>query len=331
MKSRVSTAIDFNSLGVQSDYARVPYSSNVSAYGWIPVPMLCFNGGNGPTALFTAGNHGDEYEGQVALRRLVQLLSRTRVEGRVIILPALNQPAVAAGLRNSPLDSGNLNRVFPGNADGGPTAMIAHYVATELFPITDLVVDLHSGGSSLDYFTVTLAHPGRNDAEAQAVRKLLDVFAAPYSIITDGTGGGAKSTLYGAAEQCGVPAISTELGSGATLSREGLAIAEDGLARVLTEYGIAPDLDAKRREETQFVRFVREGAIFSPCQGLFEPFVRTGEKVSAGQAAGVVHRLDDTRSEPVSLTFAASGTVAYRRFPTLTTTGDALFGLFDAG
>ncbi|QEL27061.1 succinylglutamate desuccinylase (plasmid) [Bosea sp. F3-2] len=330
MKSRVSSAIDFNALGVQSDHARVPYSSDISAYGWIPVPMICFNGGNGPTALFTAGTHGDEYEGQVALRKLVQLLSRSRVEGRVIILPALNQPAVAAGRRNSPLDGGNLNRVFPGNADGGPTSMIAHYVATELFPMADLVVDLHSGGSSLDYFTVTLAHPGRDDVEAQAVRRLLDVFAAPYSIITDGSGGGAKSTLYAAAEQCGVPAIATELGSGATLSRDGLTIAEDGLARVLREYGIAPDLEAKQAVPTQFVRFIREGAIFSPCQGLFEPFVTTGEKVSTGQAAGVVHRLDETPSDPVPLTFAAAGTVAYRRFPTLTATGDALFGLFDA-
>lgn len=329
MKSRVSSAIDFNALGVQSDYARVPYSSDVSGYGWIPVPMVCFNGGNGPTALFTAGTHGDEYEGQIALRKLIQMLSRTRVEGRVIILPALNQPAVAVGRRNSPLDGGNLNRVFPGHADGGPTAMIAHYVATELFPLADVVVDLHSGGSSMDYFIVTLAHPGRDDAEAQAVRRLLDVFAAPYSIITDGSGGGAKSTLYAAAEQCGVPAISTELGSGPTLSREGLRVAEDGLARVLLEYGIVPNLEAKEPVRTQFVRFIREGTIFSPCQGLFEPFVKTGERVSTGQAAGVVHRLDDTRSDPVPLTFAAAGTIAYRRFPTLTATGDALFGLFD--
>ena len=327
MKSRVTSAIDFNALGMQSDYARVPYSSDVSAYGWIPVPMVCFNVGNGPTAVLTAGTHGDEYEGQVALRKLVQVLSRTQVEGRVIILPALNQPAVAAGRRNSPLDGGNLNRAFPGAADGGPTAMIAHYVATELFPMADLVIDLHSGGSSLDYFTVTLAHPGRDDNEAQAVRRLLDVFAAPYSIITDGSGGGAKSTLYAAAEQCGVPAISTELGSGATLSRHGLAIAQDGLARVLRQYGIAPNLEVPQPERTQFVKFIREGAIYAPCPGLFEPFVATGEQVEAGQVAGLVHRLEDVGSDPVELRFKANGTVAYRRFPTLTATGDALFGL----
>ena len=128
--SRVWTAIDFDADGVQSDFARVPYSSDSSAYGWIPVPMLCIKGGAGPTALLTAGTHGDEYEGQIALLALARELAGMRITGRVIILPALNQPAVAAGRRNSPLDGGNLNRLFPGNPEGGPTAMIAHWTST---------------------------------------------------------------------------------------------------------------------------------------------------------------------------------------------------------
>lgn len=145
MKSRVWTTIDFDATGAQSDYARVPYSSNKSAYGWIPVPMFCFKGGDGPTALLTAGTHGDEYEGQIALWKLARELDYKTLRGRVIILPALNQPAVVAARRNSPLDGGNLNRLFPGDALGGPTAMIAHYVSSELMPLADLSIDLHSG------------------------------------------------------------------------------------------------------------------------------------------------------------------------------------------
>lgn len=328
MKSRVWTTIDFDAPGIQSDFARVPFSSDISAYGWIPVPMLCFKGGEGPTALLTAGTHGDEYEGQVTLRKLARELSKTELRGRVIILPALNQPAVWAGRRNSPLDGGNLNRVFPGNPEGGPTAMIAHYVATELFPLSDLIIDLHSGGSSLDYLPVALARPGRTEGEVEAIRHLLKSFAAPYSVVTNGAAGGAGATLYAAAEQQGIPALTTELGSGSTLSETGLAIAESGLRRVLRDYGIAPTIEAPQAPATRLVRFIGPaGTIYSPCDGLFEPFAKPGEKVAAGQKAGCVHRLDDALEQPLELTFAEGGVVTFRRFPTLTSTGDALFGL----
>lgn len=328
MPSQVWTKIDFNARGMQSDFARVPYSSDTSAYGWIPVPMICFNGGEGPTALLIAGTHGDEYEGQIALRRIMRALAETEVKGRVIVLPALNQPAVVAGRRSSPLDGGNLNRLFPGEPGGGPTAMIAHYVTTELFPISDLVIDLHSGGRSLEYLPVALAHRGRTPDADRKIRALLDCFGAPHSIITDGTAGGSGTTLYAVAARNGVTAITTELGSGATLSKAGLDLAEAGLRRVLRRYGIAPDLDAPAATPTRLVRSVsREHSIYSPCDGLFEPLVGLGDRVTVGQQAGYVHRLDSPLTKPVKLTFSSAGLVDYRRFPTLAASGDVLFGL----
>src|SRR5207302_483256 len=78
-----------------------------------------------------AGNHGDEYEGQVALGRLIRELDPAEVQGRIIILPSANFPAAMAGSRTSPLDQGNLNRSFPGDPTGGPTAQIAYYIEHE--------------------------------------------------------------------------------------------------------------------------------------------------------------------------------------------------------
>lgn len=330
-KTRVWTTIDFNMCGVQSDFARVPYSSNTSGYGWIPVPMLCIKGEDGPTALLTAGTHGDEYEGQIALLRLARELSRTQLYGRVIILPMLNQPAVAAGTRNSPLDGGNLNRVFPGNGEGGPTEMIAHYVASELFPLADLVIDVHSGGISLDHLPVALARLSLNEAEAKNVCRLLETFGAPFGVITTGTGGGAGATLYAAAEAQGIPALTAELGSGGTLSAEGLAIAEVGLRRVLRDYGIAPSLEVPSGVNTRLMRSLGPaGSIYAPCAGLFEPFVRPGETVQRGEKAGFLHRLDDPLADPVALAFPTAGIVTWRRFLTLTAAGNALFGLMES-
>src|SRR5690606_41464922 len=88
-KSRVWTRVDYDASGKQSDYLWVSHSSNTSAYGCIPVPIVCISNGAGPTALLTAGNHGDEYEGQVALLRLARELQSDRIRGRVIIIPAV--------------------------------------------------------------------------------------------------------------------------------------------------------------------------------------------------------------------------------------------------
>src|SRR6476660_9121307 len=135
-KSRLSPEIDLDGNGKQTGFLRLPHSVHRSAYGWIPIPIAQISNrganGSGPTVLLMAGNHGDEYEGQVALGRLIRDLDPSEIGGRVIILPSANFPAAMAGTRTSPHDQGNLNRSFPGDADGGPTAQIAWYIETEL-------------------------------------------------------------------------------------------------------------------------------------------------------------------------------------------------------
>src|SRR6202048_3028591 len=66
-RSRLTAEIDFDRDGKQHGFIRLPYSVHRSAYGWIPIPVACIKNGVGPRVLLMAGNHGDEYEGQVAL------------------------------------------------------------------------------------------------------------------------------------------------------------------------------------------------------------------------------------------------------------------------
>ena len=74
------------------------------------IPITVIKNGDGPTALLVGGNHGGEYEGPVALLKLTQELRADDIQGRVIILPALNLPAVLAGQRVSPVDGLDMNR-----------------------------------------------------------------------------------------------------------------------------------------------------------------------------------------------------------------------------
>ena len=110
--------IPFDEDGAHHGFLRLPYSRDDSAWGSVMIPICVIRNGEGPTALFTGGNHGDEYEGPIAMLNLARTLDPASVTGRVIIVPAFNYPAFRAGRRTSPIDQGNMNRSFPGR----PTA-----------------------------------------------------------------------------------------------------------------------------------------------------------------------------------------------------------------
>ncbi|UVK49498.1 succinylglutamate desuccinylase/aspartoacylase family protein (plasmid) [Mesorhizobium sp. AR07] len=324
--TRIWTPIDYDADGKQSDCLRLPHSSDLSAYGWIPIPLVCIRNGAGPTALLVAGNHGDEYEGQIALSNLAREIEVHQVSGRLLILPALNYPAVAAGRRVSPLDEGNLNRMFPGDATGSPTEMIAHYVYDVLIPMADVVVDLHSGGRSLNYVASTLVRPGRTADEHETLLRLMRLFGAPISFVSDGTGGGGLATLAAAAQERGALALTTELGGGVTLSREGLSLAEAGLKRLLKDQGILRDVAVEPASPTRLMKVKGHSAfVYARDRGIFEPAANIGEEVVTGQIAGRIHFPDLPTREPETLFFESSGLVACRRVPSLTERGDCLF------
>src|SRR5262245_49257346 len=156
--SPISPTVDFDRNGVQHGFLRLPYSRDDSAWGSVMIPIAVVRNGEGPTALLTGGNHGDEYEGPVALFELARTLDAKDVSGTVIIVPAMNYPAFRAGTRTSPIDKGNLNRAFPGRPDGTATEKIADYFQRYLLPRADLVVDFHSGGKTLDFVPFCAAH-----------------------------------------------------------------------------------------------------------------------------------------------------------------------------
>jgi predicted deacylase len=166
-KSRVQISIDLSQRGRQVGDIKLKWSDNNQPLGYYPVPIICLSNGEGPTILLTGGVHGDEFEGPIALMRLAQTLTLDDINGRIIILPALNAAAVHGSSRVSPVDQLNMNRAFPGDADGSPTQMMAHFVETILLPLCDAVVDLHTGGKASIFAPCVLAQVDSNSALGQ--------------------------------------------------------------------------------------------------------------------------------------------------------------------
>src|SRR4030095_9816656 len=66
-----AASIDLDAPGKRIGHLELLWSDDEHAYGIIPVPIAVIANGNGPSALVTAGVHGDEYEGLLITRKLV--------------------------------------------------------------------------------------------------------------------------------------------------------------------------------------------------------------------------------------------------------------------
>ena len=329
-KSRLVPEVDYGRDGKQTGYIRLFHSTHDSAYGFLPIPIVVVKNGEGPTALFTSGNHGDEYEGQVALTNLIKWLTPERIKGRVIIMPMANYPAALIGRRVSPIDDLNMNRIFPGDPDGTVTRQIAHYIDSELIPLADLVIDLHSGGSSLNYIPTALAKQSADPVLYQKQLAALRAFGAPYTYIQGGAQGqGGDQTLGSGADRRGRIALGTELGGAGAVNPSGLAIAERGLRNLLVHLGIlGREHWVEPPVPTRFLD-VRgpEMYVYAPENGVFEPLVELGDTVAPGTPAARIHMPETPWLPPVEIAFKAAGIVMCKRIPARTKRGDCLFHL----
>ena len=190
-----------------------------------------------------------------------------------------------AGARVSPLDGGNLNRLFPGDPAGGPTTQIADYIETMLAPMADYWLDLHSGGSSLDYLPFALI-PLTDDPEIDAKAWVaLQAFGSPLSMVFAYLQQPGLSSA--SARRNKVAFIGGELGGKGSINSAGVKLTYAGVVRTLAYIGVLRDL-AKfdippAPKEIRYVELTdRDYYAFAPAPGLFEPFRVLGEEVRKG-------------------------------------------------
>ncbi|NRB55992.1 MAG: succinylglutamate desuccinylase/aspartoacylase family protein [Salinicola sp.] len=319
----ITTQIDFDRDGVQHGSLQVPYSRDRSAYGHIPIPITVIRRGGGPRVLLTGGNHGDEYEGPVALIKLVQRLKDESVRGTLIVIPSLNLPAVLNASRTSPIDGGNLNRLFPGRRDGSITEMIAHYVEHELFPRVDGAIDLHAGGASFDHLPTLLTFPPADAGTSGDYLALIEAFSAPRAMALDMLG--EDRTYSSAAARAGIWFLGGELGGGSRCDPDCLEIVESGLARVLHRLGMIAVAPPSASRKTQWLAVQGHSHyLFTPRPGMFEPCFRLGETVTEGQLAGRLYDPYEPWQPPRELYVESDGIVVCARTFAGVDAGDCL-------
>lgn len=319
--SPVRPTVDFEKDGVQHGSLKLPWSRDDSAWGALMTPVAVIKNGDGATALLTGGNHGDEYEGPIALVDLARRLNPAEVTGRLVIVPMMNYAAFGAARRTSPIDGCNMNRIFPGRPDGTVTEKIADYFQRHLLPLADYVLDIHSGGRTLDFVPFAACHVLPDKQQEARCIEAMEAFAAPYCVKMleiDAVG------MYdSAAEEMGKVFVTTELGGGGSATAETARIAKRGVWNFLRHAGIVAG-EPERVHSVHLDMPDERCFVTSESAGLLEMLVDLGEPIEDGDIVARVHDTVRTGVTPREYRANVSGILAGRHFPGLVQHGDTI-------
>jgi predicted deacylase len=315
-RSTAFVTVDFEASGRQVGALHIPHSPHDDAWGSTCIPLAVIANGTGPTVVLTGGNHGDEYEGPIALGELIRDLDPGSIQGRLVILPALNIPAVMAGRRTSPVDGLNLNRTYPGDPAGTLSQQISAFMCDVAYPMADAFIDLHSGGSSLDIMPSAIVEPAPTPEHHRRNVAAVLAFDAPLTVVISNLGETRTSTA--SSVRAGLTTVGTEMAGGGTVGIDALKICRRGVRNVLAHLGVMePAIGSALDERERTILEIpgAKGYVFATGDGVFEPFHANGTSVSAGQPAGRIHFLADPSRAPDELVYGQDGIVYGRRQP----------------
>ena len=269
---------------------RLAWSPQVTISGLaLPTPVLVINGKNpGPTLCLTSTIHGDELNGIEVVRRVMYDIEPKDLNGTLIGVPIVNLQGFQQGSRYLS-DRRDLNRHFPGEANGSLASRIANSLFTEVISHCEFLIDIHTGS-----FRRTNLPQIRADMNNEKVSKFVEGFdniAIVHHI-------GSPGMLRSEANIKGIIAVTMELG-------ESLRIQEDQIAA--GTHSVNSLLDKLEMYSRMFIWGEPEPAYYASrwlrveSGGILFTEMDLGDTVSEGDVLGVVtDPITNNRTELVS-------------------------------
>ena len=272
----------------------IPAAQDAGAH----IPVTTIEGAlPGPTLALIAGNHGYEYPPILALQRLRTQIDAAALSGTVILVHVANMPSfLGRTVYFSPVDGKNLNRMYPGRADGTVSERIAYAITTEIIDRADYVLDLHCGDgneSLRPYVYQTVTADARIN---ERIARLALAFGIDHIVIDRSRPTDPARSIYcsNTAITRGKPAMTVESGYLGTSDPQCVDQIAAGVHGVLRELkmmatGPAPLADAVYLDPAE--------VLTSPETGILYPQVEPAERVRKGQ---LLARITDFFGAPVA-------------------------------
>jgi predicted deacylase len=190
----------------------------------------------GPRVGISALIHGDELDGWLIIRELLRAIDPSQLTGSLRLLPVANPLAMEAIARNTPTDTLDMNRLFPGARDGWMSEQLAHVITTRFLDEIDVLIDIHAGGT---FPWVDYCYVGNDQALSQAFLPAL-----LYKPTSWYPGTGASHAIGR-----GIPTTVIEIGGGYREQASHIANGVRGLLNMLRHVGVLPGEVMKRRNQ----------------------------------------------------------------------------------
>ena len=254
------------------------------------IPISIVRGAQpGPTLALIAGTHGSEVAPIVAMQRVRTTLDPASLRGTVLIVHVANLPSfLGRTVYYSPVDGKNLNRVYPGKADGTVSERIAYAITNQIIERADYLVDIHSGDGNESLRPYTYWSPLKMDARADSIaREMALAWGNDHIVIDTVRPRDRQATVYtqNTAHVRGKPALTTEAGYLGVAAEDMIQRNVDGVFRLLRYFRMLPG-------EVELVQrplfFERTEVLRSPATGVWHPRVERGQSVQKGALIGVL-------------------------------------------
>jgi hypothetical protein len=215
----------------------------------------------------------------------------------------------------SPADGKNLNRVYPGKADGTVSERIAHAITREIIERADYLVDMHAGDGNESLRPYTYWDKTGLDHHVDSIAREMALAWGNDHIVVDTTrprDPTASVYTQNTAHLRGKPALTTESGS-LGLPDEAMILRNvQGVYRLLRYLRMLPG-DVELVEHPLWIE--RTEVVRSPATGVWHPVVERGHTVARGTALGYLtdffgERVADLRSPLDGVVLYVVGTPA---------------------
>lgn len=249
----------------------------------LPFCALCGEE-EGATILISAGIHGAEYIGIQTAMELSREIDPSRLKGNILFLLVANPQACFSVTRMViPEDGKNLNRMFPGEANGTLAEKTAYTIEHELQKKADFYIDLHAGDLH-ERVMPFVFFPGNAVAEEEVSQKSRQMAEATGMAVRVRSSATTGSYNYAAIQ--GIPSILIERGGRGGYSHEELECYKEEVRNVLIHLGALTG--AKIPEKRSQHEVIRANYIDSEAEGFWYHQKQAGDFVKKGELLGMV-------------------------------------------
>ena len=254
------------------------------------LPIAVIKGKNeGPVFTIIAGVHGYEYPPIIASQELIQEINPELLSGTLIIIPLSNPNSFYTRTPFvNPQDNLNLNRIFPGNANGSITERIAHFITNDIITKSDVFVDIHGGDANEDLLPfICYYNNEQQPKQTQEAQKLSEASGFKYIVSYPYTLKETQPAKYAfkQAVQDGKVALSIECGKLGNLQKDAVLLIKKGIYNLLGTMSMYKKGQSRRSD---FTKLTKQAYIRSKNKGVFSSTFSAGDQVKAGETIGYI-------------------------------------------